>query len=54
MLSMKAKYGLHRIFPEHPREAGEKYGEHLLFTLRIAGYLQAKLFRARVLRLAAH
>ena len=29
------------IFLEHPRTAGEEYGEHLLFTLKIAGYLVA-------------
>ncbi len=29
------------VFLEHPREAGEEYGEHLLFTLRVAGYLVA-------------
>ena len=29
------------VFFEHPREAGEEYGEHLLFTLKVAGYLVA-------------
>jgi len=29
------------IFLEHPREAGEEYGAHLLFTLKVAGYLVA-------------
>lgn len=29
------------IFLEHPREAGEEYGAHLIFTFRVAGYLAA-------------